>query len=426
MKRLVAIMFLCVIFVICAIGFTACSITNSGNSGDNSSATETVDAQIKSVYNMYVANAEANGEKPISYEEWLATIKGEKGEKGEKGDKGDAGTDGKDGVDGVSPTIEISEDGFWIINDIKTEYKAIGADGKDGVDGKDGTGGNTAAENPQELDFYPKDDDTYEVYVGKAKLLSNIVIPATYKGKAVTSIGDYAFKNCSSLTSVTIGNSVTSIGNYAFEDCRSLTSITIPDSVTSIGYYAFCGCSGLTSIKISNNNTAYKSIDDNLYSKDGTILIQYAIGKTETEFTIPESVTSIGIFAFSGCRSLSEITIPDSVTSIGYNAFRDCPIETAKIPAIACSYIKNDKLKTVEITSGDSIGNYAFYDCSSLTSVTIGNSVTSIGEWAFRNCSSLKSITFNGTKEQWNTIEKNSSWNYDSAITQVVCTNGTI
>ena len=104
----------------------------------------------------------------------------------------------------------------------------------------------------------------------------------------VTSIGDYAFYKCSSLTSVTIGNSVTEIGERAFEYCRSLTSVTIPDSVTSIGNYAFSGCSSLTSV------------------------------------TIPDSVTSIGNYAFSGCSSLTSVTILDSVTSIGYEAFKGC------------------------------------------------------------------------------------------------------
>ena len=162
----------------------------------------------------------------------------------------------------------------------------------------------------------------------------------------VTSIGDYAFCFCRSLTSVTIPNSVTSIGNYAFENCSGLTSITIPNSVTSIGDYAFENCTSLTSV------------------------------------TIPNSVTSIGNYAFSDCTSLTSVTIPNSVTSIGISAFDNCSgLTSITIP-----------------NSVTSIGNCAFELCKSLTSITIPNSVTSIGNWAFYGCSGLTSITFNGSE----------------------------
>ena len=181
--------------------------------------------------------------------------------------------------------------------------------------------------------------------------LTSITIP-----NSVTSIGSSAFSGCSSLTSITIPNSVTSIGSSAFSNCRSLTSITIPDSVTSIGYSAFYGCSGLTSV------------------------------------TIPNSVTSIGDRAFYNCRSLTSVTIGNSVTSIGSQAFQNCPIETATIPTIAISSVSKISLKTVVITSGGSITEKAFEYCRSLTSITIGNSITSIGDRAFLGCSNLTSI----------------------------------
>ena len=175
----------------------------------------------------------------------------------------------------------------------------------------------------------------------------DIVIPATHKGKpvtsigygafircksltsitipsSVTSIGDFAFSGCRGLTSITIPDSVTSIGIGAFEDCLVLRSITIPDSVTSIGEGAFYNCSGLISIIVDANNPNYQSIDGNLYTKDGKTLIKYAVAKTDTSFIIPSSVTSIRTYAFQNCTSIISITIPNSVTSICEGAFDGC------------------------------------------------------------------------------------------------------
>jgi len=171
------------------------------------------------------------------------------------------------------------------------------------------------------------------------------------------------------------GLPVTIIGGGAFDGCTSLTSVTIPDSVTSIERDAFYGCTSLTSINVSKQNPDYTSIDGILYDKEVTTLICCPAGKSS--ITIPDSVTTIGSSAFSGCTSLTSVTIPDSVTEIGYYAFYGCTsLTSVTIP---------DSVTT--------IGWYAFYGCTSLTSVTIPDSVTTIGEGVFRECTSLTSVT---------------------------------
>ncbi|MBO7234403.1 MAG: leucine-rich repeat domain-containing protein [Paludibacteraceae bacterium] len=180
---------------------------------------------------------------------------------------------------------------------------------------------------------------------------------------SVTTIEDYAFEDCSSLTSITIPNSVTSIGEEAFYNCSSLTSVTIPNSVTSIGEGAFMDCSKLTSVTIGESVT---TIGDGAFMDCSKL----------TSVTIPNSVTSIGNMAFSGCSGLTSVTIGESVTSIGDEAFSDCTSLTSiTIP-----------------NSVTSIGGWAFSSCSSLTSITIPNSVTSIGDGAFMDCEKLGTV----------------------------------
>ncbi len=192
-------------------------------------------------------------------------------------------------------------------------------------------------------------------------------------GNSVTSIGERAFYWCSSLTSVTIGNSVTSIGERAFYGCSGLTSVTIPNSVTSIGASAFSGCSALTSVSVDAGNTVYDS-RDNCNAIIETASNTLITGCKST--IIPNSVTSIGGSAFSGCSGLTSVTIPNSVTSIGNGAFSGTGLTSVTIP-----------------NSVTSIREQAFYCCSGLTSVTIPNSVTSIGNYAFASCSKLTSVT---------------------------------
>ena len=242
------------------------------------------------------------------------------------------------------------------------------------------------------------DNKTYSVtYIGDYAFtgctgLTSVTIP-----NSVTSIGDNAFYECSGLTSVTIPNSVTSIGWWAFRDCTGLISIEIPNSVTSIGVTAFCNCTSLTSIEIPNSVT---SIEERVFES--------CTGLTFVE--IPNSVTSIGAWAFRGCTGLTSIEIPNSVTSIGNGAFSSCGnLKSVTINSndIVSNTISTNNIKSIfgaqveEYILGvniKNIGRYAFSQCDSLASVTIGDSITSIESNAFAACAKLNSVIWNAKR----------------------------
>ena len=221
----------------------------------------------------------------------------------------------------------------------------VNADQTVTITGYQGSGG--AVEIPAVIDGKSVTSIGVGAFYGCTKLTS-ITIP-----DRVTSIGNGAFRNCPGLESITIPDGVTSIDVGAFDRCTKLTSITIPDGVTYIGTNAFYGCSRLTDITVDSNNLYYCSESGVLFNKDKTTLICYPAGKTDSSYTIPDEVTSIGYTAFEACTGLTSIYFPDGVTSIG---------------------------------------DYAFESCTGLESITIPNSVTSIGYAAFNYCSGLTSI----------------------------------
>jgi len=192
----------------------------------------------------------------------------------------------------------------------------------------------------------------------------------------VTCIGNWAFDDLSNCTYIDIPNSVARIGNRAFSSCSSLSFLNIPNSVTNIGEGAFVNCRGLTSIEVAYDNSYYSSINGVLFDKDLTILVYYPAGK-QGAYVIPNSVFSIGNYAFNNCINLTSIEIPNSVTNIGEYAF------------FYCSGLNSVKIGN-NVTS---IGIYAFYGCTSLTSIKISKSVVSFGDYAFSYCPNLAEVT---------------------------------
>ena len=240
---------------------------------------------------------------------------------------------------------------------------------------------------------------------------------------SITSIGNFTFYGCESLTSINIPNSVTTIKAWAFLCCKSLTNINIPNSVTIIGSYAFAACGSLN-ISVDDNNQNFCDIDGILFSKDKTEILAYAKDKIQPDYTIPSSVTKIRDGAFYDCRSLTSINILSGVTSIGDYAFTNCgnlnisvdnnnknfcdidgvlfSKDKTEILAYAKDKIQPDYTIPSSVTK---IRGGAFYDCSSLTSIDIPNSITSINDAAFGGYVYLTHVYYGGSEAEWKEIK---------------------
>lgn len=292
----------------------------------------------------------------------------------------------------------------------------------------------TSAASESDLTFeLSSDGNFYSVSFCSRSAQGDLSIPATYKGKPVTSVADYAFKNCKSLTSVKIPDSITELGEEAFSQCTSLTNIALSNSLTVIEPLTFANCYSLTSIIIPDSVT---SIEYDAFADTGI-----------TSIIIPENVISIGERVFFCCDSLTTVEISESVTIIGPYAFGDCSNLENIVVDVDNEYYSNDeygvlfnkdKTSLVKCPSKKNINSYripdsvtniedaAFRWCSYLTKVTIPDSVTHIGDWTFSICQNLVSISipvsvesigsyafaddilshvyYDGTKTQWNKI----------------------
>lgn len=241
--------------------------------------------------------------------------------------------------------------------------------------------------------------------------------------EGVTDIGEAAFSGCDSLVEISIPNSVISMDGGVFAGCDMIKTITIPDGVQSIGKemfknckrlekvvlgkscasvgeMCFDSCEALTSIEVDENNMHLSSLDGNLYSKDKTEFIQYALGKEDKTLIIPEGVTSVRSYSFWGNENIESVIFPKTIAYIGKKAFYGC--NSLKIVSIACgngtvidegAFRSCHYLKRVILGNGvASIGSGAFDFCSSIKSITIPDSVTSLGDHAFSSCENLKSV----------------------------------
>ena len=240
----------------------------------------------------------------------------------------------------------------------------------------------------------------------------------------VTNIGEWAFENCSSLTSVTIPEGVTNIGNYAFYDCGSLTNVTIPDSMTHIGYNAFCYCNSLANtyfggsnanfskIKIESGNydltdaVVYGSLADGgtcdnyswILTQDGMLTVSgngaidtqpwYPYRRQIIAIVLETGITNIGVATFSGCASLERVMIPGSVTSIGVRAFSGCSSLTSVVIPESVTRIEES----------------TFYGCSKLENVRLPKTLKRVCDAAFLNCGSIQRVYYGSSQKSWNKI----------------------
>ena len=302
MKRVTVILTMCVVFCLGLFCLTAC-----GKDG--------VDG--KSAYQIWLDNGHTGTE--ADFLEWL---------------KGD------------TPTVEINEDGYWVINGVDTGVKAR-ADVK-------------ASQGLK----YEEKDGGYIVKGMDSCTDTDLVIPSSYNGKPVTGIAEGAFYNCTTIKSVTILDGVKNIGGAAFYYCTSIEKVVLPDSIETIGYMAFSTCRALTDINLPDS---IQSIGHQGFYYCTSL----------TSITLPKELTSIEDLLFCDCSALESVTMGDKIQSIGNRAFYGTKLTAFDVPD-SVTVIKQE----------------AFTNCDYLQTASIGSGVTGIWKGAFKGCTALERVDF--------------------------------
>ena len=273
----------------------------------------------------------------------------------------------------------------------------------------------------------PMDDDLYYgAWDNYRQFVKSVVLP-----EGLTSLGDFAFMDCTALTEVELPESLETIGKSAFRCCSSLTAVTIPASVTEIGKAAFVYCSSLEEINVAAENETYASVDGVVYNKEMTQLLQYPVGRAGA-CQIPEGVTEIWESAFEGCKGLTGISFPGTLTEIGWFTFYDCSgmtelsfaeglkeigsyafggcnnLSSIHLPqsleCIGFATFSGCPITRIELPNGlRSVSDYAFSGCTGLREVVLPQNLEHIGHGAFAGCISLTKINLpESLQEIWN------------------------
>ena len=370
----------------------AVAFTGLALAGCSQSESERKYAELEQVYAQYVSIQKAEGLRPLPFDKWFEKFEGGLLDKGDLLDK-----------------LEGKHEHVW-----KTEYSFddethwLGCEKCDKVNENaehtaDKTGVCTVCDGlvaPTEgVQYAVSWDGTYAKVVGYNGTATRVRFDGVYNGLPVTMVEAYAFDGNRAITQIVIPDSVESVGNFAFRNCENLKTVKLGGGVNAIANYAFLSCDSLTNISVSESNATYSAIDGNLYDKAQTTLAQYAIGKEDAQFALPERVTAVGVGAFTDCKYLTQIELVGGVETVGVDAFKNCDNlasvavgETVRTIGDYAFY-DCDKLSDLTLANGlNEIANGVFAACDRLERVVISDSVTSLGVSAFANCANLSAV----------------------------------